>query len=193
MRRRFKNPEEPKMAGKKKAKNQSKSRIRRIAILVEKDYQDMEVWYPYLRLLEAGFEVIPIGVNQTEYKGKYGYPILCKATIDEVKSSEFEGVIIPGGWAPDFLRLSKEVLKFVAEMDKSGKLVASICHAGWVPASAGILKGRTVTSYVAIKDDVVNAGAKWVDEEVVIDKNLITSRTPWDLPAVMRAGLDCLG
>ena len=164
----------------------------KIAILVEKDYQDMEVWYPYLRLVEAGYDAVPIGVKQKDYKGKYGYPIECKTTIDKVKAAQYDGVVIPGGWAPDFLRLSKEVLKFVADMDKAGKMVAYICHAGWVPASAGILKGRTVTCYKAIKDDVVNAGAKWVDKEVVIDKNLITSRTPWDLPAFMRAVLEFL-
>jgi len=168
------------------------SKKKKIAILIEKDYQDMEVWYPYLRLLEAGHDPVPVGVKDKNYKGKYGYPIECKTTIDKVKAGQYDGVVIPGGWAPDYLRLSNEVLKFVADMDKAGKMVAYICHAGWVPASAGILKGRTVTSYKAIKDDVVNAGAKWVDKEVVVDKNLITSRTPWDLPAFMKAVLDFL-
>lgn len=180
------------MGDKKKHKNKAKQSAKRIAILVEKDYQDMEVWYPYLRLLEAGHEPVPIGVGQLDYKGKYGYPITCLKTIDIVKASSFDGVIVPGGWAPDFLRLSPEVLKFVREIDSKGKLVAAICHAGWVLVSADILKGRTATSYKAIKDDVVNAGAKWKDAEVVVDKNLITSRTPWDLPAFMKAILEFL-
>jgi protease I len=163
-----------------------------IAILVEKDYQDMEVWYPYLRLLEAGYRVVTVGINQTSYKGKYGYPIECSTTIDKIKAKEVDGVIIPGGWAPDFLRLSAPALKFVADLDKAGKLVAAICHAGWVLCSAEILSGRTVTSYKAIKDDMVHAGARWVDAETVVDRNLISARTPNDLPAFLRAILEFL-
>lgn len=169
-----------------------KSATKRIAILVEKDYQDMEVWYPLFRLQEAGYEVVPIGVKQLDYKGKYGYPIQCQTTIDKVKARDFDGVVVPGGWAPDFLRLSPKVLKFVSDLDADGKMVAAICHAGWVLASAGILKGRKATSYIAIKDDLVHAGAKWVDEETVVDRNLITARTPNDLPAFMKAVLKFL-
>ena len=106
--------------------------------------------------------------------------------IDEVRASDFEGVVIPGGWAPDKLRLSKKVLDFVKSLYDSGKIVASICHGGWVLVSAGICKGKTLTSYIAIKDDLVNAGAKFVDKEVVRDGNLITSRKPDDLPAFCR-------
>jgi protease I len=163
-----------------------KTKAKRIAILIEKQYQDMEVWYPYLRLQEAGHEVQAIGVNETSYVGKYGYPIKCQTTIDKVKSKNFDGVIVPGGWAPDFLRLSPKVLSFVADLDKKGKMVAAICHAGWVIASAKIVSGRKLTSYVAIRDDLVHAGAKWVDKEVVVDGNLITSRTPNDLPAFLK-------
>ena len=169
-----------------------KGKVKRIAILIEKQYQDMEVWYPYFRLLEAGYEVQTIGVNETSYVGKYGYPIQCKTTIDKVKAKDFDGVIVPGGWAPDFLRLSPKVLKFVADLDKKGKLVAAICHAGWVIASAKIVEGRELTSYVAIRDDLVHAGAKWVDKAVVVDGNLITSRTPNDLPAFLKAILQYL-
>jgi protease I len=159
----------------------------RVAILVEKDYQDMEVWYPIFRLREAEIDVVTVGVNQTSYKGKYGYPIECSTLISKLKASSLDGVIIPGGWAPDFLRLSPEVLKLVSDMNKAGKVVSSICHGGWVLASAGILKGRTVTSYIAIRDDMVHAGAKWVDEETVVDSNLITARTPNDLPAFVKS------
>jgi protease I len=162
-------------------------KTRKIAILVEKDYQDMEVWYPLFRLKEAGHEVVAVGTTQKSYKGKYGYPIECDATIDKVKVKDFDGVVIPGGWAPDFLRLSPEVLKFVADLDRAGKMVAAICHAGWVIASAGIVKGRKCTSYIAIRDDLVHAGAKWKDKEVVVDKNLITARTPNDLPVFLKA------
>lgn len=164
----------------------------KIAILIEKDYQDIEVWYPIFRLKEAGFEVVTVGTTQTSYKGKYGYPIECATTIDKVHARDFDGVIIPGGWAPDFLRQSAGVLKFVADIDTQGKLVASICHGGWVLVSAGILEGRHVTTYIAIKDDVLNAGAKYEDAEVIVDKNLITSRTVTDLPAFMKAVLKFL-
>jgi protease I len=165
---------------------------RKIAILVEKDYQDMEVWYPYLRLLEAGYEVVTIGTTQTSYKGKYGYPIECATTIEKADAKDFDAVVIPGGWAPDFLRLSPKVLQFVSDLDAEGKLVAAICHAGWVLVSAGILDGRRATSYIAIRDDMVNAGAKWEDSETVVDRNLITARTPNDLPAFLKAVLKFL-
>jgi protease I len=170
----------------------AKKSQKRIAILVEKDYQDMEVWYPYFRLIEAGHKVDIVGVGQTAYKGKYGYPIKCSTTIDKVKVKDFDAVVVPGGWAPDFLRLSREVLEFVAGMDKKGKIVAAICHAGWVLASAEILKGRTVTSYKAIKEDMTHAGARWLDKETVVDGNLITARIPADLPAFLKAILAAL-
>ena len=159
----------------------------RVAILIEDFYQDLEVWYPLLRLKEEGFEVVTIEPNgRKEYKGKFGYPIDVDKGIDEVKPQDFDGVLIPGGWAPDKLRLSKKILQFVKELFDQGKVVASICHGGWVLASAGICKGKTLTSYIAIKDDLTNAGAKFVDREVVRDGNLITSRKPEDLPAFCR-------
>ncbi len=161
----------------------------KIAILIEKDYQDMEVWYPIFRFREAGYEVVTVGTTQTSYKGKYSYPIECSTTIDKVHAKDFDAVVIPGGWAPDFLRQSSAVLKFVADMDTQGKLVAAICHGGWVLVSAGILEGRSATSYIAIRDDLLNAGAKWEDSETVVDKNLITARTVNDLPAFMKAVL----
>jgi len=159
----------------------------RVAILVEDFYQDLEVWYPLLRLKEEGFEVVTVEPNgRKEYKGKNGYSIVVDKSIDQVKPADFDAVVIPGGWAPDSLRRSEEVVDFVRGMDKKGKLVAGICHAGWVLVSAGILQGRKATCFSGIKDDVVNAGAEFIDKEVVVDKNLVTARTPYDLPAFLR-------
>ena len=167
--------------------------MKKIAILVEDAYQDLEVWYPYYRLREAGYETVFVGTGTSKhYKGKNGYPLDVQADIQDVKPPDFVAVVIPGGWAPDKLRLSKEILNFVREMDKAGKVVAAICHAGWVLASAGIAKGRNLTSYIAIRDDLVNAGAEWVAKEVVRDKNLITSRKPDDLPAFCRTLIEAL-
>jgi len=166
----------------------------KIAVLVEDFYQDLEVWYPILRLREAGHTVVTVEPRrQKHYKGKWGYPIDADCSIDDVKPADFDAVVIPGGWAPDKLRLSEAVLQFVKVMDQQRKIVAAICHAGWVLASAGICKGRTLTAYIAIKDDLVNAGAKFLDQEVVQDGNLITSRKPDDLPAFCKAILNNLG
>ena len=157
---------------------------KKIAILIEDRYQDLEVWYPLLRFKEEGFQVITVEPNgRKNYKGKWGYPIEVDCSIDQVRAEDFEAVIIPGGGAPDHLRKSTKVLEFVKKIFDRGKIVASICHGGWVLASAGICKGKTLTSYIAIKDDMINAGANFVDKEVVRDGNLITSRTPDDLPA----------
>ncbi|MFH1189842.1 MAG: type 1 glutamine amidotransferase domain-containing protein [Candidatus Omnitrophota bacterium] len=159
----------------------------KIAVLVEDQYQVLEVWYPYLRLREEGVETVFIGTGRKkEYASKEGYPAPEEVSINKVKAGEFDGVIIPGGYAPDILRRSAEITDFVREMNKSGKLVAAICHAGWVLVSSGILKGRKATCFSAIKDDVINAGAEFTDKEVVVDGNLITSRNPYDLPAFMR-------
>lgn len=157
---------------------------RKIAVLVEQQYQDLEVWYPYLRLREAGAETVFVGSGTAKkYVGKYGYTADVDYDITEIKSKDYDAVVIPGGWAPDFLRRHQPVLDFVRDLFNSGKIVACICHGGWVLASAGVLKGRTVTGFSAIKDDLINAGAKYVDKEVVVDANLITSRQPSDLPA----------
>ena len=168
-------------------------RGKRVAILVEDLYQDQEVWYPYYRLKEAGAEVIVVGTgSKKEYKGKYGYPITPDATAEEVSASDFDAVIVPGGYAPDILRRSPAVIRLVKEANQQGKVIGAICHAGWVLCSAGILRGKTVTCFSAIKDDVVNAGAAFVDREVVRDGNLITSRKPDDLPAFMRTIIQAL-
>lgn len=164
----------------------------KVAVLIEALYQDMEVWYPYLRLKEAGHEAIAAGCGEKSYVGKYGYPITVDAHVKDLDAKSLDGLVIPGGWAPDRLRLNKPVLDLTRAMVEGERVVAAICHAGWVLASAGVCRGREMTSYVAIKDDLVNAGARWVDKDVVRDGNLITSRTPADLPAFMRMTLAAL-
>lgn len=159
---------------------------KKAAVLVEDMYQEMEVWYPIYRLREAGCAVTVVGTGKKEYKSKLGYPCTADADVKEVKAADFDAVVIPGGYAPDILRRYEAVNKFVADAFAKGKVVAAICHGPWVAVSANILKGRTATCFVAIKDDVVNAGAKYVDQEVCVDKNLVTSRMPGDLPAFMR-------
>jgi protease I len=166
---------------------------KRAVVLVENNYQEMEVWYPLYRLQEAGLEVIVAGREAGKtYTSKLGYPVVSTQTISSLHVAEFDAVVVPGGYAPDYLRSYPEVLKFVHGMDAAGKVVAAICHAGWVLCSAGILKGRHATSFVNIKDDMVNAGAIWEDSAVVVDKNLVTSRKPIDLPAFMQAILKLL-
>ncbi len=160
--------------------------MKKVMIFAEKDYEDLELWYPKLRLTEEGFQVVVAGTGDKNYEGKNGYPVEVDGNIKDYKAKDFDAVVIPGGWAPDRLRRYKEVLDFVREMNASGKVVAAICHAGWVIASAGIVKGKNLTCFAAIKDDMINAGAKYADKEVVVDGNLITSRKPADLPAFCR-------
>ncbi|UJS15995.1 MAG: type 1 glutamine amidotransferase [Candidatus Jettenia sp.] len=156
----------------------------KIAVLIEDHYQILEVWYPYLRLREEGIETVFVGTGTKKtYESKEGYPAQEELSIKNINIHDFEGVIIPGGYAPDVLRRYEEINTFVKTMHQKGKLVAAICHAGWVLVSAGILKGKKATCFYAIKDDVVNAGAEFLDKEVVVDGNLITSRNPFDLPA----------
>ncbi len=157
-----------------------------IAILAEDDYEDLELWYPLLRLREEGFEVTVVGMDCDVYYSKHGYEVVADAAVDEVDPNTFDGVIVPGGWAPDRLRRYPVVNDFVRKLFDSGKLVASICHGASVLISAGILKGKKVTAVSAIKDDLINAGARFIDTEVICDGNLITSRGPADLPAFVR-------
>ena len=167
--------------------------MKRIAILVEDIYQDLEVWYPYLRLKEEGYEVLTVGTGRSKvYKSKYGYEIPEDLSIEDAAKKDFDGVIIPGGYAPDILRRYPPVNAFVKKCFAQGKVVAAICHGGWVLASADVLRGKKATCFFAIKDDMINAGAHYVDEEVVVDGHLITSRKPEDLPAFMKAVLEAL-
>jgi len=165
----------------------------KVAILIEDQYQVLEVWYPYLRLREEGIDTVLVGTGRKkEYSSKEGYPAPEELSIKDAKAAGFDGVVIPGGYAPDILRRYSEVNDFVKEMHVKGKLVAASCHAGWVLVSAGILKGKNAPCFSAIKDDAVNAGAKFIDREVVVDENLITSRNPYDLPAFMRESIKFL-
>ena len=159
---------------------------KKVIILVETDFQDMEAMYPYYRLKEAGFEVKVAGSTGKAYKGKHGYPIETDGNIEDFKADDFSCVVIPGGWAPDFMRRNKAMVNFVKEMNKKNKVIAAICHAASMLVSADVLKGKKMTCFMAVKDDAVNAGANFVDEEVVVDGNLITSRKPDDLPAFCR-------
>jgi protease I len=161
---------------------------KRIAVLAEDNYEDLELWYPLIRMREEGAEVSVVGMRGVEaYRGKHGLPVGVDVAAEEVSGDEFDAVIIPGGYAPDRMRRHRAMLDLVRTVDQRGGVVAMICHAGWVPISAGILKGRQVTSVSAIRDDLQNAGAIWVDREVVQDNNLISSRYPDDLPAFCRA------
>jgi protease I len=157
--------------------------LRKVAVLIEDLYQVLEVWYPYLRLREEGIQTVLVGTGKKTYKSKDGYPAEEELSIKKAKADDFDAVVIPGGYAPDILRRYAEVNNFVIDMYKKKKLVATICHGGWVLVSAGILRGKKVTGFYAIKDDLINAGAKFIDKEVVVDGNLITSRNPYDLPA----------
>jgi protease I len=161
---------------------------KRAAVLVEQMYQEMEVWYPVYRLREAGCKVTLVGpeANQT-YPSKLGYPVKSDKAAKDVSADDFDLLVIPGGYAPDHLRRCEAMIKLTSTMAEQGKPVAAICHGPWVLCSTQALKGRKVTCFFAIKDDVINAGGKYVDQEVVRDGNLITSRKPDDLPAFMQA------
>ncbi|WP_028574142.1 type 1 glutamine amidotransferase domain-containing protein [Desulfonatronovibrio hydrogenovorans] len=156
-------------------------------ILVEQMYNDYEFIYPYYRLLESGAETYVVGPEaDKKYPGKEGTQASSNLSAAQADPQAFSVMVIPGGYAPDHMRRHRAMVDLVREMYGQGKIIAAICHAGWLPASAGILKGKKMTSFFAIKDDLIHAGAQWVDEEVVVDGNLITSRTPDDLPAFMR-------
>ena len=165
---------------------------KRIAILAESLFEDLELWYPYYRLKEAGAEVQVLGTGAASYKGKNGLSVKPDRQVADASSDEFDAVVIPGGYSPDHMRRHQSLIQFVRSMAEQNKVVAYICHAGWVAISAKIVEGRQVTSFSSIKDDLENAGARWVDQEVVRDGNLISSRKPDDLPAFCRTIIEAL-
>src|SRR6266487_2391444 len=167
---------------------------KRIAVLAENMYQEMELWVPYYRMKEEGADVKVVGAGGAKScSSKTGYPVSVDVQADAVSAVEFDAVIVPGGYAPDLMRRHESMVRLVREASQQGKVVAAICHAGWMLASAGVLKGKKATSFFAIKDDMVNAGATWIDEEVVVDGDLITSRKPDDIPAFCREIVKALG
>jgi len=166
---------------------------KKVIIPVEEMFNVFEFWYPYYRLQEAGCEVVVVGSGSaSEYNGKPGTSVKVDVDADEISAAEFDGIVIPGGYAPDLMRRYPAMVQLVRDLYEAPKVVAAICHAGWMLASAKILEGRTVTSFFAIKDDLIHAGANWVDQEVVVDGKLITSRKPDDLPAFMKAVIAAL-
>jgi len=166
---------------------------KKVAILVDQLYQVLEVWYPYYRLKEEGFEVNLIASEaKKDYPSKEGYPCVSEIAAAKANDDDFDCMIVPGGFAPDFMRRSYEVIKFANDMVNSGKIIAAICHGGWLLCSTKIFKGKKATCFMAIKDDIINAGAEYIDDECVVDGNLITSRKPDDLPAFCKAIIKAL-
>jgi protease I len=165
----------------------------RIAVLVEQQYQEMEVWYPVYRLREAGCKVTLVGPEAgATYPSKLGYPAKSDKAAKDVGPDDFDALVVPGGFAPDFLRRHEAVPRLVRRLGEQGKPIAAICHGPWVLCSTPLLRGKKATCFFAIKDDVINAGANYVDAEVVHDGNIITSRKPDDLPAFMHTLLKAL-
>jgi protease I len=166
---------------------------KRAAVLVEQMYQEMEVWYPIYRLREAGCRVTVVGPEAGQnYPSKLGYPVKSDKAAKDVSADDFDLVVIPGGYAPDHLRRHDAMIRLVSAMAEQNKVVAAICHGPWLLCSTQALKGRKATCFFAIKDDVINAGGKYVDAEVIRDGNLITSRKPDDLPAFMQTILQAM-
>lgn len=167
---------------------------KKILVFVGDVYEDLELWYPVLRLREAGATVVVAGPKASHrYEGKNGYPCVSEAAIAEMRAADFDGVVVPGGFMPDKLRRDAKVLELVRELSSAGKLVAAICHGGWIPISAGVYRGVRVTGSPGIKDDLVNAGAVWEDAPVVIDRHFVSSRKPDDLPDFCKGILQVLG
>jgi protease I len=156
---------------------------KKILMFVDDVYEDLELWYPKLRLMEEGAVVVIAGPEANKvYAGKHGYPCKSDASYNDVEEKDFDGLVIPGGFAPDKLRRVLKVLQLTKQFKDSRKLVAHICHAGWITISAKIMNGYKCTSTPGIKDDIENAGATWIDKPVVIDRNMVSSRRPDDLP-----------
>lgn len=165
----------------------------KVVMLVDHDFEDLELWYPVLRLREDAINVLVAGKMKGEtYLGKHGLPVEADIDFKEMLKMDFDGLLVPGGWAPDRLRREEEVLEFTKKMNREKRPIGHICHGGWVLVSADIIRGKTVTSTPAIKDDMVNAGSNWVDEECVVDQNIVSSRRPSDMPVFMVRFIDLL-
>ena len=165
---------------------------KRIAILAEDLYEDLELWYPALRLREAGAEVTLVGSGKDTYMSKHGYPVQADVRAEDIRATDFDAVIIPGGYAPDHMRRHPAMVMLVREAYQQEKVVAAICHAAWMLVSAGVVRGKRLTCFASVKDDVINAGGRYEDQDVVRDGTLITSRMPEDLPAFCRTILEAL-
>jgi protease I len=165
---------------------------KRAAIIAADEFEDLELFYPMYRLQEEEVETIVVGLTRDQIKGKRGYPITPQMTVDQANAKDFELLVVPGGKSPEKLRLNIKMLDFVRAFDKQGKVIAAICHAGQVLASAGIVKGRTMTCVEGIRDDLINAGARYVDKPVVRDNNLVTARVPPDLPEFAKVMIEAL-
>lgn len=166
---------------------------KKIAIMLEQQYQEMEVWYPYYRLKEEGAQVVRVAPKAgAVYESKLGYPCPSDAAAKDVHAGNFDAVVVPGGWSPDFMRRDENMIRFIQDAAKADLVLAAICHGGWMLCCTDALRGKQATSFVAIKHDMLNAGAKWVDQECVVDGKLITSRKPDDLPAFCAAIIKAL-
>jgi len=166
---------------------------KRVAILLDQQYQEMEVWYPYYRLREEGAEVVRVAPKAGEvYPSKLGYPCVSDAEARQSRAEDFHAVIVPGGWCPDFMRRDESMIRFIQQCAAQKTILAAICHGGWMLCCTDALRGRRATSFTAIRHDMINAGAEWVDEECVVDGNVITARMPDDLPAFCQAIIKAL-
>ena len=166
---------------------------KRVALLLEREYQELEVWYPCYRLREEGAEVVLVApaAGQT-YPSKLGYPCVADVSAAEARAGDFDAVVVPGGWAPDYMRRDETMIRFIRDCAAAEMVLAAICHGGWMLCCTDALRGRRATSFVAIKHDMINAGAEWVDAECVVSGRVITARKPDDLPAFCKAIIQAL-
>ncbi|MCD6365490.1 MAG: type 1 glutamine amidotransferase [Planctomycetes bacterium] len=166
---------------------------KRVAIMLAQQYQELEVWYPYYRLREEGGEVVRVAPKAGEvYPSKLGYPCPSDVAAEDVSGAEYDAIIVPGGWCPDFMRRDESMVRFIRQGAEADVILAAICHGGWMLCCTDVLRGKKATSFMAIRHDMANAGAEWVDEQCVVDGNVITSRTPEDLPAFCGAIISAL-
>jgi protease I len=166
---------------------------KKIAIMLDQEYQELELWYPYYRFQEEGAEVALVAAKADQtYASKLGYPAVSDTAAGAVRVADFAAIVVPGGWCPDFMRRSEDMVRFIQDGARAKIILAAICHGGWMLCCTDALRGRKATSFTAIRHDMINAGATWVDQECVVDGNIITSRKPSDLPAFCQAIIKAL-